>query len=425
MERQIPMRKFTFVLVMGFFMALANSAFAMLSMELTQGVAGAVPIDIPPFVVESRTMPPQDIAVIISNDLKNSGRFKISPGNADNRVVGKIQEIGINRYQVSFQLLDVFKSPGLQQQPVRLNRNYVVSGNEFRSLAHHISDAIYQQITGTRGVFSTRLAYIVVQRSPSGTAHYTLEVADQDGYNPKALLTSINPIMSPAWSPDSRQIAYVSFEKHHAAIYSEEVSTGKRQLISEFSGINGAPAWSPTGKKLALVLSKSGSPNIYLMDLATRQLTQLTYDYYINTEPSWSPDGRKLIFTSNRSGSPQVYQLDIATRAVVRLTYEGRYNARPSYSPDGKHVVVLNQASGLFNVGVLDLDTGVFRLLTSSSGTDNESPSVAPNGSMILFGTLYHGHSVLGMAAIDGSVQVRLPARNGEVQDPAWSPFLS
>jgi TolB protein len=414
-------RKFIFILLIGLSTVFSYSASAMLSMELTRGVAGAIPITIKPFTVQGQT-PPQDIATIIGDDLKNSGRFKLANGNVDNVVVGTVRETGANRYQVTFQLIEAFKGKRTSQETVLLNRIYTVSGGELRSLAHHISDAIYQQITGVRGVFSTKLAYILVQRSSSPT-RYILEVSDQDGYNPQPLLTSTDPIMSPAWSSDGKQIAYVSFENHHAAIYIEEVLTGRRHLVSEYQGINGAPAWSPDGRKLALVLSKSGSPNIYTIDLASHQLTQLTRDYYINTEPAWSPDGRSLIYTSDRGGSPQIYQLNIATKAATRLTYDGHYNARASFASDGKHIVVLNRESGLYNVGILDLDSGIFRVLTHSDA-DNESPSIAPNGSMVLFGTSYNGRSVLGMVATDGSVQIRLPARDGEVQDPAWSPFL-
>ena len=417
------MRNFFSILAVSFFALFSHTTFAMLSMELTRGIAGAVPITVKPFAIQGPT-PAQDVAAIISNDLRNSGRFKIASKSADDIVEGAIQETGVNRYQVSFQLKEAFnKGKSASPQAVLLNHKYVVSSNELRSLAHHISDTIYQQITGIRGVFSTRLAYVVVQRT-AGVTKYVLEVADQDGDNPQPLLTSMDPIMSPAWSHNGKQIAYVSFENQHAAIYVEEVATGARHLISEFQGINGAPSWSPDGRKLALVLSKSGSPNIYVMDLASRQLTQLTHDYYINTEPSWSPKGNSLIFTSNRSGSPQIYQLNIASRTVTRLTYEGKYNARASYTPDGNHITMLNQESGLYNIGILDLDTGVFRVLTHS-GSDNESPSIAPNGSMVLFGTLSNGRSVLSMVAADGSVQIRLPARNGEVQDPAWSPFLA
>jgi len=433
------MRKLITMLFLGWGLILSNPVFAYLSMELTRGVAGAVPIAVVPFSVGSAT-PSQNVSDIIANDLKNSGRFKVYGGNAvskdmptsyyrsigaDSVVQGAVREVGGGRYEISFKLLDTVKGKEEGDATPLVTKQYVVPENELRAVAHHISDLIYRQMIGVRGVFSTKLAYIVVQRSAGEAARYTLEVADADGYNPKPLLTSNDPIMSPAWSPNGKQIAYVSFENKHSSIYVEDVATGSRRLISDFRGINGAPAWSPDGRKLALVLSKDGSPNIYMMNLATKQLTQATHDWSINTEPSWSRDGRYLIFTSNRSGGPQIYQKNLATGAITRLTYDGNYNARASFTPDGNHIVMLNQESKLFNIGILDLDTSTFRVLTNSSGTDNESPSIAPNGSMVLYGTLYSGRSVLSMIASDGSVQVRLPARDGEVQDPAWSPYLS
>lgn len=440
------MRKYIVSLFIGMFVFINHPAYAVLSLELTRGNASAVPIAVVPFAVEG-PMPSQDVASIVSHDLQNSGRFKVYGAErlgqfpsdkkevhydyfrklgAKNIVVGKVQPVGGDRYKVSFQLLDVFgeKNAVAEQNALLLEKQFVIPSSELRAVAHHVSDLVYQQITGVRGVFSTRLVYVVVQRINRTQSRYTLEISDQDGYNPRPLLTSTDPIMSPSWSPDGKRIAYVSFEHRHAAIYIEDVATGNRQVVSEFPGINGAPAWSPDGRKLALVLSKSRSPNIYILDLGSKQLTQITNDFYINTEPAWSRDGRQIIFTSNRSGNPQIYQIDLGSRAVTRVSYDGKYNARSSYTPDGNHIVVLNQGGGLFNIGILDLDTGVFRVLTNS-GSDNESPSIAPNSSMVLFGTLYQGRSVLGMVATDGSVQVRLPSRNGDVQDPAWSPFLS
>ena len=432
------MRKLIAILFFSLGLAVSQPVFAMLNMELTRGVASASPIAVVPFTVSGA--PAEDVSAIIGNDLKYSGRFKVYTGEAvsrnmpmsyyssigaDNVVMGQIREIGANRYQVSFKLMDTFKGKGGAASAPLLSKSFDVSGGQLRSISHHISDLIYRQITGVRGIFSTKLAYIVVQRSADGLANHILEVSDADGYNPHPLLNSSDPIMSPAWSPNGRQIAYVSFENKHASIYVEDVATGSRRLLSEFRGINGAPAWSPDGRKLALVLSKDGSPNVYIMDIGSRQLTQVTHDLSINTEPSWAPNGKSIIFTSNRGGGPQIYQKNLATGAVIRITYDGSYNARASFTPDGNHIVMLNQESKLFNIGILDLDTSTFRVLTNSSGTDNESPSMAPNGSMVLYGTIYSGRSVLAMVASDGSVQLRLPARNGEVQDPAWSPYLS
>lgn len=199
--------------------------------------------------------------------------------------------------------------------------------------------------------------------------------------------------------------------------------TGARRLLSEFPGINGAPSWSPDGKKLALVLSRSGSPNIYVMDIASRQLTQLTHDYYINTEPAWAPDGKSLLFTSTRAGGPQIYQINLASGAVSRISYDGDYNARASYTRDGKHIAMIHKVSGIYSIAILDLDSGTMRVL-SGSAADSASPSVAPNSSMILYDTVYGNRNVLAMVSADGRVQLRLPARNGEAQDPSWSPFI-
>jgi TolB protein len=422
---------------------IANSAFAFLNLELTRGVSGAVPIAIVPFATGG-DVPATDVSGVVSNDLQTSGRFKVYgrselsnyPGEtaaqseflrnlgADNVVVGKVTAVGGGRYEVTFQLLDIIRGKNQPSVPeALLNEKYTVTADQLRPLAHHVSDLVYEKILGVRGIFSTRIAYIVVDRSASPT-RYILEVADQDGENVHPLLTSVDPIMSPSWSPNGRKIAYVSFENRRASIYVEDVGNGSRILVSQTKGINGAPAWSPDGRKLALVLSKDGSPNIYVVDLVSHQLAQLTHDWSINTEPSWSPDGRNLIFTSNRGGGPEIYKLNVATRAASRMTYDGSYNARGSYTPDGNHIVMLHQENGIFNIGILDLNTGTFRLLTNSS-SDNESPSIAPNGSMVLYGALYNGHNVLGMVSSDGRVQLRLPGRDGEVQDPAWSPFLS
>lgn len=420
------LRRLVAVLSFVFFLIISNASFAMLSLELTRGVAGAVPIAVIPFSVQGQ--PSQNVSGVVTNDLQNSGRFKVdsssTASNVDYITRGSVEDLGGNRYQVSFQLLDAFKGKNSAQPSVALSQKFVVPQEQLRSVAHHISDLIYQKITGMRGVFSTRLAYVVVQRGMNGKGHYTLEVSDQDGYNPKPLLSSSDPIMSPSWSPNGKQIAYVSFENRHAAIYVQNVNTGSRSLISEFPGINGAPAWSPDGRKLALVLSKTGSPNIYTLDVASHQLNQLTRDFYINTEPSFSPKGNSIIFTSNRSGNPQVYELNLGSHAVSRVTYDGNYNARPSYTPDGNHIVVLNRESGMYNIGIMDLDNGSFRVLTNSS-MDHGSPSIAPNGSMVVFEAYDSGRNVLGMVTTDSKVHMRLPARDGDVQDPAWSPFLS
>ncbi len=421
---------------------LPYSAWAILSLELTQGVSGAIPIAVVPFATQGETLP-QDISAIIGKDLENSGRFKVYgrhmlnefPSEAsrvstdyfrqlgtDNVVIGKIDIQADGQYQVSFQLLDMLQAKG---STAVLNKQYTVTGQNLRAVAHHISDLVYQHLTGTRGIFSTKLAYVVVKRGGNSPPHYILEVSDQDGYNPRPMLDSSQPIMSPAWSPNGKLIAYVSFENRRASIYLQDVAMGTRHLLSEFPGINGAPAWSPDGRRLALVLSKSGSPNIYLMDIASRHLTQITHDFYINTEPAFSSDGTSLLFTSNRSdGRPQIYQVNLRTLATSRLSFDGDYNARASYTRDGKHVVMIHRVSGIYNIGFLNLDNGTMRVLTPPA-VDSASPSMAPNDSMVLYDTVYNGRNVLGMVSSDGRVQLVLPARDGDAQDPAWSPFLT
>lgn len=416
-------------------LASIQPAYALLNLELTQGVSGAVPLVIAPFTV-SGVASSQNPAEIVQNDLEHSGRFKIYSHSgdinaanmqhlgADNIVVGKVQGLGGDRYQVSFELIDAFKAKD-QHKGIVLQQQFTVSEKQLRQVAHHISDLIYERILGVRGIFSTRLVYIVVNKSTPGRPQYTLEVADEDGFNPRILLTSTDPIMSPTWSPSGRQVAYVSFENRRASIYMQDVATGSRTLVSRLPGINGAPAWSPDGTKMALVLSKGQSPNIYILDLNGHQLTQVTNDYYINTEPAWAPDGKYLIFTSTRSGGPQIYQYNFASRSISRLTYDGKYNARGGITTDGHRLVTIHKDSDAYNIALFDLGTGVMRLLTPSGTRDSSSPSVAPNGSMVLYDTVYHGRNMLAMVSTDGRVQLRLPARDGEAQDPAWSPFLS
>jgi TolB protein len=416
------------------------SAHAILSMELTRGVAGAIPIAIVPFTGQAGL--PQNVSEIVTTDLNNSGRFKVFGAGAinqfpnvaskvsttyfrglgtDNVAVGTVTSLGNDRYQVNFQLLDVFKDSG--PASILLDKKFTVSGNDLRVIAHRISDLIYEKITGTRGIFSTRMAYVLIQQPANAPKRYVLEIADQDGYNPRPILTSPEPIMSPAWSPNGRQIAYVSFEKKAAHIYLHDVINGGRRLVSASPGINGAPAFSPDGRRLALVLSKTGSPNIYVMDIASGALSQITHDFYINTEPAFSPDGRLLLFTSNRSGGPQIYQANLADGNISRISYEGSYNARAAYTQDGKYISMIHRVADNFNIALLDLDNGTIKVLNGLVG-DSSSPSLAPNGSMILYDTVYGGHNVLAMVSADGRVQLRLPARNGEAQDPAWSPYL-
>lgn len=413
-------------LVIGF--SFLTAAQAALHLELTQGMNAAIPIVIVPFVNQSNNVPGNTtLSQVISSDLQNSGQFTVttSQKSANDLVTGQVRQIGSNRYEVSFQLVNLYaqaNATAANNSATLLNLSFTANQAGLRGLAHHISDLIYQKLTGVRGVFSTKIAYVLVQRYVNRPSHYQLIVADQDGFNPQTLLSSDQPIMSPTWTPDGRELAYVSFEGHHASIYIQNLATGGRSVISRYPGMNNAPAFSPRGRRLALVLTLSGNPNIFVMDLAGRRLTQITNDYSIDTEPTWSPDGNALFFTSNRAGGPEIYQYDFATRQVSRITFDGNYNARACLTPDGKTLVMMHRDSESFNIAKQDLTSGRMTILTD--GGSDDSPSLAPNGKMVLYGTRFAGRNVLGLVSIDGRVKLRLPSQIGDVQDPSWSPYL-
>lgn len=413
---------------------------AALNLELTKGVFNQLPIGVVAFSKPSSMNENSDIGTIVKNDLSHSGQFKVfMPADTfphtpqqvsasywrhqrvDDVVVGQVQKHDAGHdYSVKFALINVAQG----RNQILIQREFSTDGQQLRRLAHHISDLIYEKLTGVRGVFSTRIAYVLVTRNDHRCL-YSLQVADMDGYNAKPLLTSTQPIMSPAWSHDGKRIAYVSFENKLPGIYIETVNNGERVLVSHYPGINGAPAWSPDDQTLALALSKeSATPKIYLMNIASKKLQQMTYGFSIDTEPNWSIDGRSLLFTSDRGGGPQIYKLTIRSGNIQRLTFNGSYNARASYSPDGKKIVILNREQGAYNIAVQDLDDeNVVQTLTHS-GYD-ASPSFSPNGQMVLYESKPERRGLLGMVSVDGRISLRLPTSQGDVQDPTWSPFLS
>jgi len=416
-----------------------RAADAALTIQITGGTEGAQPIAVVPFGWQgSQAQPPTEVGRVVADDLRRSGRFAPLPDKnlvaqphtgdevqfqnwrvlgVDNLVVGRVQATGGGSYDVQFQLFDVLRARQLAGYSIQ------AKGGDLRRVAHHISDLIYKALTGQPGAFNTRIAYVTVTPAGKGKSHYQLQVADSDGYNPQTILNSGQPIMSPAWSPDGSQLAYVSFESGHSQIYVQDVATGQRHAVASYPGINGAPAWSPDGKRLALTLSKDGNSEIYVLDLESGKLHRVTHNPAIDTEARWMPDGNSLVFTSDRGGGPQIYRIGVSGGTAKRLTFDGSYNAGVSVSPDGSHLAMVHGENGKYRIAVLDLSTGLLRVV--SDGRLDESPSFAPNGSMILYATDQGGRGVLAAVSQDGRVGQKLLSQRGDVREPAWSPFLN
>lgn len=413
---------------------LSRPAWADLTIEITQGVDNPTRIAAVPFDWQGGGVLPEDIAGIVSADLSRSGQFKAMdkrnmmslPTRADQvyyrdwrilnqefLLIGQITPADAGGYRVHYELFDVYKQTRVVEGNVNAGRN------QLRDAAHLISDKIYERLTGIKGAFSTRIAYVTVDRS-NGVDRFRLQVADADGHREKTIRDSREPILSPHWSPDGNRLAYVSFEGRRPGVYIQDVRTGKREKVPSFKGLNSAPAWSPDGRKLAMVLSKDGNPEVYIYNIATRQFTRVTRHFGIDTEPSWSADGRSLIFTSSRGGKPQIYRQELATGRVERLTFEGDYNARGRLSADGRYLVMVHRRQGVFHIAVKDLKRDRLRVLTQTQL--DESPSIAPNGSMLIYATNYRGKGILASVSLDGRVKSRLPSKFGDVREPAWSP---
>jgi len=421
------------VFVFGLFLTTTSSA--QLEIQVTRGIDNPTSIAIAPFAWDGLGSAPTDFAQIVDSDLARSGQF--SPVSRRDMlslpaereeifyrdwraistrylVIGRVSQG--TQLRIDFSLHDV-------ERGVELFSGQVVSAeSEARMAAHRVADAIYEKLTGIPGAFATRLIYVSVTRNPDGKDFYRLTVADADGRRPIVLLEGRDPILAPSWSPDGKEVAYVSFESSRPAIYRQVLATGEREQLTNFQGLNNSPVWSPDGKSMALVLSKDGSPDIYLLDLETKQFQRLTRHYGIDTEPTWMPDGQSLLFTSDRGGRPQIYRYELVTGKVERVTFEGRYNARARVAEDGRNVALVHQRKGRFHIAVFDLVTERLTVLTETSL--DESPSIAPNGSLVIYATKRGERSVLGAVAVDGGVKFSLPARSGSVQEPAWSPML-
>ncbi len=412
---------------------------AVLDIKITQGMEQALPIAVVPFatdIPEGDDLP-VDMHVTIANDLARSGRFKPMDVadmpqrphrfqdvnfsdwrllGMENVLLGSIKRMDNGDYEIQFRLVDIYR--GTQIAGFRIP----ASKNRLRRTAHRISDIVFEKLTGTPGAFDTRIAYVTVNKQDGGKL-YTLQIADADGFNARVLLESSEPLMSPAWSPDGRKLAYVSFEGKSSSIYVQDITTGSRERVASHEGINSAPAFSPDGRRLALTLSRDGNPEVYILHLSDNRLQRVTRNRAIDTEPFWSPEGDKLAFTSDRGGSPQIYEVTPGNGAVKRLTFEGQYNARPRYSPDGNHITMVHGNNGNYRIAIKNLEDGYLDVLTR--GSQDESPSFAPNGSMIIYATSGRQGSELAAVSADGRVHQRLALQEGEVREPAWGPYQS
>ena len=410
------------------------SALAELSIEITSGVDNPTNIAISPIRMKGAPLD-EDISAIVSADLDRSGLFSAMPRAnmlsnpralsevyyRDWRIVGmQYLVVGSVIRQSDGQLSATFSL--IEVAGERVLFTHVAKGrdSQLRDIAHYISDKVFYTVTGIKGAFSTRLAYVTAINE-GGRQFFRLMVSDADGARERLMLKSKEPIMSPAWSPDAKELAYVSFETGRPAIFRQRLDNAKREQLTNFKGLNGAPAWSPDGKSMALVLSKDGNPEIYLYRFATKTFTRLTRHFSIDTEPNWMSDGKSLIFTSDRGGSPQIYKLNIISRKIERLTFNGSYNARPRLAADDRTLVMVHRSQGIFHIASQDLVTGDVRILTQTRL--DESPTVAPNGAMLMYATKHGNKGVLAAVSIDAGSRFLLPSRRGDVREPAWSPF--
>ncbi|WP_250459529.1 Tol-Pal system beta propeller repeat protein TolB [Microbulbifer litoralis] len=414
---------------------LVAAAQAQLVVEISGDVQNPTPIAISPFAWSGSGVLSEDVSEIVSADLRRSGLFAPVPREdmlsfpktpedvvfRDWRILGTEyvvtgrMEPQAGGYLLTFDLTNIFGQSKVFTKQVR------GSSQQLRDIAHRAADEIFEAITNIRGAFSTEMLY-VQETTRNGRPSYALMRADIDGARAREVRRFDQPVMSPMWSPDGQEVAYVSFETGRPAIFRENLRTGARQQLTNFKGINSSPTWSPDGTKLAMVLSKDGNPEIYVLDLNSGKFTRMTRHFAIDTEPNWMPDGKSLVFTSDRGGKPQIYELTLATGQVDRLTFDGDYNARPRVSPDGKTLVMVHRSRGVFTIATMDIKSGRMRVLTETSL--DESPSIAPNGAMLMYATKRGNKGILAAVSLDAGGKYNLPSQRGDVREPAWSPYF-
>ena len=387
-----------------------------------------MPIAVASFRGEAQA--PQKMGAIVKADLERSGVFRAvdttgaaldessrpdmaawKQKGADSLVTGSVTPLADGRFDVRLRLWDVVRGQDMGGQ------SYAVTAADLRLSAHRFADFVYEKLTGEKGIFSTRIAYV----TKSGQ-RYALWVADSDGENAQSALASPEPIISPAWSPNGMQLAYVSFESRKPVIYAHDVTSGRRRLLANFRGSNSAPAWSPDGKQIVATLSRDGGSQLYAMDANGGEPRRLTQSSSIDTEPAFSPDGKNIYFVSDRGGAPQIYRMGTSGSNVERVTFAGTYNISPALSPDGKYLAYVSRVGGAFKLQVMDLAGGTVTQLTDTNA--DESPSFAPNSRLIVYATQQQGREALMTTTLDGKIKARLAGAGGDIREPDWGPFL-